>query len=254
MSGYFQRLLARSARPRATIHPLARLPQFGLPQPEMPGDTVESAAAALRPEQVRPQQSRREQTQMFLASEEPSAPEFMSAEPAPWAGASTSAAAAANLTQHAAPSPSQASAWDSVSGFEPPAQRAAPALGFEAAPERETPASYPFTKDTDTNDTTEAFRLMSPQARASSPDSDAPAPAFSFAAPPDVTQARLQAAQLALPGGPRAQPDKTEVHVSIGRIEVTAMPAPAPVKRAAPSRGKTMSLDEYLRQRQQGRT
>ena len=122
------------------------------------------------------------------------------------------------------------------------------------------PAHNPVAKDSakETKDTTETFRLMSPQARARSPDSAALtpglAPAFSLAAPPDVTQARLQAAQLALPAGPRTQQAKTEVHVSIGRIEVTAWPTPAPAKRAAPSRGKTMSLDEYLRQRQQGRT
>lgn len=63
----------------------------------------------------------------------------------------------------------------------------------------------------------------------------------------------MQAAQLANPAGQRTQQDKSEVHVSIGRIEVTAWPTPAPAKRAPIARSKAMSLDEYLRKRQQER-
>ena len=104
MSGYFQRLLARSAQPRAEIHPLARLPQFGLPQTDTHGDTAEFAAAAQLPEQAcprqpHPQQSRREQPQLFTASGEQSEREAMPAgqatqielPPAPLASAATSA-------------------------------------------------------------------------------------------------------------------------------------------------------------------
>jgi hypothetical protein len=48
----------------------------------------------------------------------------------------------------------------------------------------------------------------------------------------------------------QAQRDKeTPVHVTIGRIEVTAMTATAPVKRA-PARKQTMSLDDYLARQQ----
>ena len=48
----------------------------------------------------------------------------------------------------------------------------------------------------------------------------------------------------------QAQRDReTPVHVTIGRIEVTAMTAAAPVKRA-PVRKQTMSLDDYLARRQ----
>jgi hypothetical protein len=43
--------------------------------------------------------------------------------------------------------------------------------------------------------------------------------------------------------GARREPD--EVHIHIGRIEVTAAP-PAPRTVAAPPARKAMSLDEYL--------
>ncbi|MDN0075096.1 hypothetical protein QU481_15530 [Crenobacter sp. SG2303] len=44
----------------------------------------------------------------------------------------------------------------------------------------------------------------------------------------------------------------TEVHVTIGRIEVSAVPATAPEKRAPTERRQPMSLDEYLARRQRG--
>lgn len=48
---------------------------------------------------------------------------------------------------------------------------------------------------------------------------------------------------------PVAEPDATEIHVHIGRIEVTAVPpTPAP-KRAAPGTLRPMSLSAYLDQR-----
>ena len=47
--------------------------------------------------------------------------------------------------------------------------------------------------------------------------------------------------------------EATEVHVSIGRIEVTAVHEPAPAKPAAPRRNAPMSLDDYLAKRHGGR-
>jgi len=43
--------------------------------------------------------------------------------------------------------------------------------------------------------------------------------------------------------------ETTEVHVSIGRIEVTAVHEAAPSKRQTPAAPKTMTLDEYLARR-----
>jgi hypothetical protein len=48
--------------------------------------------------------------------------------------------------------------------------------------------------------------------------------------------------------------ETTEVHVNIGRIEVTAIHEPAPSQPAAPRRNPPMSLDDYLARRQGGRS
>ncbi len=48
--------------------------------------------------------------------------------------------------------------------------------------------------------------------------------------------------------------ETTEVHVSIGRIEVTAVHEPAPAKPAASRRNAPMSLDDYLAKRHGGRS
>lgn len=48
--------------------------------------------------------------------------------------------------------------------------------------------------------------------------------------------------------------ETTEVHVTIGRIEVTAIHEPAPSQPTAPRRKPPMSLDDYLTRRQGGRS
>jgi hypothetical protein len=67
-------------------------------------------------------------------------------------------------------------------------------------------------------------------------------PPGAFAAPP------------VLPGpvGDPAPPPEPTVHVTIGRVEVRAVTAPARPPRAAPA-ARTMSLDEYLAERNQRR-
>jgi hypothetical protein len=52
----------------------------------------------------------------------------------------------------------------------------------------------------------------------------------------------------------RPNEEPTEVHVTIGRIEVTAVHAPPAPKREPEPKKKLMSLDEYLASRQKGRT
>ena len=58
------------------------------------------------------------------------------------------------------------------------------------------------------------------------------------------------------PAGNRAATleETTEVHVSIGRIEVTAVHEAPPPKRVGPRRPAPMSLDDYLSKRQGGRS
>ncbi|MGK2914864.1 MAG: hypothetical protein ACSLE5_10530 [Porticoccaceae bacterium] len=58
-------------------------------------------------------------------------------------------------------------------------------------------------------------------------------------------------------GGRRDAPaasETTEIHVSIGRIEVTAVSAPDPPKHKPAAGPKAMSLDDYLSKRQRERT
>jgi len=50
----------------------------------------------------------------------------------------------------------------------------------------------------------------------------------------------------------QAEAESTEVHVHIGRIEVTAVPESSPTRPARRPRREPMSLDDYLAQRQRG--
>lgn len=54
-------------------------------------------------------------------------------------------------------------------------------------------------------------------------------------------------------GGRAANSEPAEVHVTIGRIEVTAVHEPAATPKTAARRHAPMSLDEYLAQRRGGR-
>jgi hypothetical protein len=58
---------------------------------------------------------------------------------------------------------------------------------------------------------------------------------------------KLAGEESRAPAGPR-QPSGDDIHIHIGRVEVTAVPAPAPRSAAAPAR-KTMTLEEYLGRR-----
>ena len=85
------------------------------------------------------------------------------------------------------------------------------------------------------------------------PDSNYPSPLLPLknAARPAALNASA-AAQRGEHGGSgrQGQVDEiTEVHVSIGRIEVTAVHESPPPKRQAPTPAKPLSLDEYLARR-----
>jgi len=49
------------------------------------------------------------------------------------------------------------------------------------------------------------------------------------------------------------QPSIPRVQVNIGRVEVRAVYAPPPSAARRPSTAPTMSLDDYLKQREKGR-
>lgn len=87
-------------------------------------------------------------------------------------------------------------------------------------------------------------------------DSNYPSPLLPLknAARPSASKVNLAAQHAEQSGfGQRVQvEDVTEVHVSIGRIEVTAVHESQPQKRQAPTQAKPLSLDEYLARRGRG--
>lgn len=250
MSGYFQRLLARSAGAGAEIHPLSRLPHAGLPETE-PLTLGSSGEFADAPPQS-PGQTERHAAVAESPAPRPATPAALLRPPAPQMSKATAAEeSAAMLTAPNLPPLIQTQALEveiasrrtvpttpaahTVAPPQPPLERAAERFADESP---EAP---------------ESFRLMVPHSLAH--DADPSWPPLSFA--PEAGAGRVQAATLALQARPsmRTQknvPGKTEtpeVHVSIGRIEVTAVQAPAPPKRKPATSRKALSLDDYLAQR-----
>ncbi|RFC33102.1 MAG: hypothetical protein DID91_2727703249 [Candidatus Nitrotoga sp. MKT] len=85
------------------------------------------------------------------------------------------------------------------------------------------------------------------------PGSNYPTPLLPLknAARPSALNASVaaQRSEHSSPGRQGQADEITEVHVSIGRIEVTAVHEPPPPKRQAPTSAKPLSLDEYLARR-----
>jgi hypothetical protein len=85
------------------------------------------------------------------------------------------------------------------------------------------------------------------------PESNYPTPLLPLknAARPSALNASVAAQrnEHSSPGRQGQADEITEVHVSIGRIEVTAVHEPPPPKRQAPTSAKPLSLDEYLARR-----
>ncbi len=85
------------------------------------------------------------------------------------------------------------------------------------------------------------------------PGSNYPTPLLPLknAARPSALNASVaaQRSEHSSPGRQGQADEITEVHVSIGRIEVTAVHEPPPPKRQVPTLAKPLSLDEYLARR-----
>jgi hypothetical protein len=83
-----------------------------------------------------------------------------------------------------------------------------------------------------------------------------PTPLLDFSRPPQphaTTPTRSDAAFDIRSAGP-TDAEPTEVHVHIGRIEVTAVQESAPKRTKAPPARKSTSLDDYLVKRQRRAT
>ena len=252
MSGYFQRLMARSASGGSDIRPLSRQPG-AIPLEPSVGDYVVDVPQLLDQPQAR---VRAERGKVSTANtREPSSTVSADAtatraSDTPARSIGISANESGSVT--ADTSETDASALRTESGAHRAHEQGRDTSETDASALRTARASQATAPEQEAYRSAGEFRLM-----ASHPPSprDA-APSLPFTQAHSAPGAQVQAANLSLSGRHGQQPGEhgpTEVHVSIGRIEVTAVQAPMPAKRARVSERKAMSLDEYLARRQQGR-
>ncbi|RJQ84794.1 hypothetical protein [Amycolatopsis panacis] len=99
--------------------------------------------------------------------------------------------------------------------------------------------------------------VVPPSASEATPQTVAPPTAGPVRAHP-VTRARPRPAAPEPPRPPtlrrRPEPAEPDVHISIGRVEIKAVPAPAPATPPRPGRSRlpVLGLDEYLKERAGG--
>lgn len=225
MSGYFQRLIARSSgsgvriRPRS-LHPWAMRPEavetfHGESLPTLPAPTT--------------------------------APPSMTGAPASSTGDLPTEAAAEALPR----TPGMGQSM-------PAALRPAVVPRRESPESREAPEpAQPLRFDTGPNHAEDDFRLViSPYAPELPGHGDEPLPVSSPIRLTGEQRVQVRAAnqRSATPGLYRPSPSEeaAEIHVRIGRIEVTAVQAPAAAKSSPPNRSKAMPLETYLENRRRG--
>lgn len=275
MSGLFRRLARQASGQAARLHAPARLPFYAAPAAtealdpaEAPSPTEAPPPAAVLPTRPRP-------TPMPATLESPD--DGAGGGPPPsWSRDDADASPAFTLRcdddpQEAPPQPANAAPAHrstrrpgaSASLQKGPApiapRRPAETPPRTAAPLAPAPGLAPRTADRVANrpvDRTAATGALDTAAPFEAPPTLLPSPS------PPRPGATRSAADAASPRSPAA--DRTaaqarataegpnEVHVHIGRIDVTAVQQPAPTPRAE-KRGPTpMSLDEYLARRQRG--
>lgn len=268
MSGYFQRLMARGAGAGAEVHPLSRLPFVGLATAEPLGGSGEFTATSHPWDQPQPAgQPERNHTVAEAPALRPEPPAALLRPPAPQiSNAATVEETAAALAPQIPPLLIQTHALGVETSFvrRPPSiMPAPPALAApsqsiltqqppmeRATTVRDAPLERAAARHAD--EASDSFRLMAPASSGLAHDA-IPSPGFS----PTAGVGRVQAANPTLPARPsvrpqkaeRAQAEANEVHVSIGRIEITAVQAPASPKRKPATIRKARSLDDYLAQR-----
>jgi hypothetical protein len=218
MSGYLTRIAERAMNVAPVVHPNASLPFFASPEPmpvvETPAMEAESHA------------------RHTLRASVPLKPPRVAEEslaPVPQPPAVDSSVPAPAVPAPATPGP----AGEIVANEAPVSTPASPAQARGRAP-RPSPAVAPV-------------RRAAPSRTLAAPGA-APAPAAADTQPlPAAALARVRydtdrPSHSSEPNGP-------EVHIHIGRIELTALPEAAPPRRKAGTAKKPMSLDEYLQGR-----
>lgn len=224
MAGFFRELATRALSPRGTVHPVSAAPYSPRAESELPDAEVWPGAAL---------------------------PEAPAAPAAP--------IDAARVPGDRVSSPASDNQKPSLGEDDVlfPSREPAAILGRIAAPGVEV------TRGSAPQLAAAAREPMSPDAR-DAPAADTPAPVRSTASAPrpphSVTPLRPAAIAARAPVAPtalrvesRADADTQpapEVHIHIGRIELTAAAAPAQAaKPRKPATRKALSLDEYLQQR-----
>ena len=253
MSGYFQRLMNRGAG--TLIHPLSRLPYAAAPESEPLGDSGELATAPRAWEQ--PQSAGRAEGSAAVAAPAPhhEVPAALLRPPAPrMSSDATAEQSDATLAPEVSPPLIRTFVLGTGVTSVP---RKVPSMPVAQAVEAQTAVSQqpPLERveEYQVNEVSESFRLMTPRTLA-----NAVAP---FESPPESGAGRVQATHPGLKNRPSVRTPKNqpgmsaapEVHVSIGRIEVTAVQAPTPTKGKSTIGRKAMSLDAYLAKRQEDR-
>ena len=255
MSGYFPRLMARGASSGDEVHPLSRLPFVGLATAEPLGGSGEFTATSHPWDQPQPAgQPERNHTVAEAPAPRPEPPAALLRPPAPQiSNAATveepAAARRPPSIMPEVPAREPQTAVPQQTPMERVAERDAEAPEPQTAVPQQPPMERAAARDAD--EASDSFRLMVPALRGLAHDA-IPSPAFS----PTSGAGRVQAANPTLPAHPsmrsqkaeRAKAEATEVHVSIGRIEITAMQTPMPPKRK-PAAKPARSLDDYLAQR-----
>ena len=252
MSGLFRRLARHaSGLPQATVHAMARLP-FQAPPELLPTD--EGSAPILPLEHGAAQTPASEPTAPprrageFVSDAQSQAPSRQSAteHPAPRRGESPALSPAPLVATTVRENASEASAEE---GKHAPAESTRPAVRNHAHASEAASAASVLAR------VVPATTLASPLASSVRPGRAEPATVTGYRAVPEALlpaqaeRATARAADAARPATAAAA-EPTEVHVHIGRIEVTAVQAPAPPKRPSRSGQAPMSLDAYLAKRQ----
>lgn len=256
MSGYFQRLMGRGAGSGAEVHPLSRLPFAGFATAEPLDGSGEFTATSHPWTHPQPpgQPERNDTVAESPAAPRPVTPSALLCPPAMCNAATVEESASALAAQIPPPHiETHALGVETASVRRPPPimpAAPAPAASSQSIVTQQPPMEHATARDA--NEASDSFRFLVPASRGLAHDAIS-SPARS----PMAGVGRVQAANPTLPArlnvrpqkAERAQSEATEVHVSIGRIEVTAVQAPAPPKRKPATGRKTLSLDDYLAQR-----
>jgi hypothetical protein len=252
MSGYFQRLMNRGAGAETLIHPLSRLPYAAAPESEPLDDGGELATAPRAWE--RQQGDERAEGSAAVAAPEPDHGVLAALLRPPAPGMSSDATKeqsdAALLPEASPPLIRTVVLGEGIVSVprEAPSMPIAQAVEAQPAVSQQPPLKR--VEEHPVNEVSESFRLMTPRILA-----NAVAP---FGSPPESRAGRVQATHASLKNRPSSytlknQPGMSaepEVHVNIGRIEVTAVTEAPAQRRAAIPRKPAMSLDDYLARRQ----